>query len=169
MALKFGMKLVFLLASLCVATASAAEVHCAVDADCAGLGAGYQCAAQKTACAEHPESSTCVERVCRKKPAGPVKEADRACKKDSDCAVVLLRCECMYCAREADAEAGIVAAVSKRRAKAYESLARCSPAQQAQCAMAGACAITGDSAARCREKACVVVVNNPARFSPGAM
>lgn len=150
------MRLLPLLAVFAWTSASAAELHCAADADCAGLGAAYQCVAQKTACAEHPESSTCVERLCRKKPGGPVKDADRACRKDSDCGIVLLRCQCLYCARPDDFLAGLVAAVNKKRAKAYASLGMCSEAQQRQCAMAGACAMTGTSEAKCLARSCVV-------------
>lgn len=145
-----------LLAAIAWTTTSAADVHCAADAECAKLGAGYQCVAQKTACAVHPESSTCVERVCRKKPGGPVKDEDRACKVDGDCAIVVLECQCMYCARPEDFQAGLVTAVSKKRLKAYEPLGRCSKAQQRQCATAGACAMTGSSEARCRAGVCFV-------------
>lgn len=156
MNMKTRIGLSLLLAALAWTGASAADVHCAADAECAKLGSGYQCVAQKTACAVHPESSTCVERVCRKKPGGPVKDEDRACKADGDCAVVLLGCQCMYCARPDDVQAGLVAAVSRKRLKAYEALGKCSRAQQSQCATAGACAMTGTSEARCRAGSCFV-------------
>lgn len=140
-----------LLALFTCAGASAAELHCTADADCAKLGPRFQCLAQKTACAVHPESSTCVERLCRRKPGGPVKDEDRACKKDGDCAIVQLECQCMYCARPDDFQAGLVAAVNKKRVKAYESLSKCSTAR---CAAAGACAMTGTMEPRCRANTC---------------
>jgi hypothetical protein len=154
--IKGGMRLLSILAVLAWTSASAGESPCAADTDCATLGIGYQCIAQKTACAVHPESSTCVERICRKKPGGPVRDEDRVCRKDADCAIVLLECRCMYCARAEDFQAGIVAAVSKGRLKAYEALGKCSQTQQHQCAMAGACAMTGASEARCRANHCFV-------------
>lgn len=136
--------------------ASAGETHCGADADCAKLGPGYECVAQKIACDTHPESSTCVTRLCRRKPGWPVKDEDRACKDDGDCAVVLLECRCMYCARTEDWMTGVVAAANKSRLKAYEKLGKCSRAQQSACATAGACAMTGTSEARCRASRCVV-------------
>jgi hypothetical protein len=136
--------------------ALAGQIHCKADPDCSKLGAAYRCVAQKTACAEHPESSTCVERVCRKKPGWPLTDADRVCKKDGDCAIVLLSCQCMYCARPTDFLEGLVAAVNRKRAKAYASLGKCSEAQRRSCATAGACAMTGASEARCRARSCVV-------------
>ncbi len=150
------MKALSFLIALACTSASAAELHCTADTDCASLGSGYQCTAQKTACAAHPESSTCVERFCRRKPGGPVTDADLACKNDADCAIVQLECQCMYCAREGDFQAGHVAAVNKKRLKAYEALGTCSKVRQRGCATAGPCAMTGTSEARCRAHRCSV-------------
>jgi len=137
-----------------IAAAAQAPVHCGGDAECAKLGAGFQCVAQKTACAVHPESSTCVERICRRPVGWPVKEEDRACRKDADCAVVLTSFQCMYCAREGDFANGVVAAANRKRAKAYE--VKPTPAQLRSCAMAGACAQSGTARPRCRARRCVV-------------
>lgn len=136
-----------LLLSALLASGAAAAPNCAGDADC---GKGFSCVAQKTACAVHPESSTCVERVCRRTPA---KDEDRACRKDADCAVAVRECVCMYCARPEDLQLGVVAAVNRRKAKAYE--AKCTREQTAACATAGACAMSGTMEPRCREKLCV--------------
>ncbi len=138
-----------LLLTLLLATTAAAQAapRCSTDADCQ---AGETCVTQKVACAVHPESSTCATRLCRRK---PVEEADRACKKDSDCAIAVREFRCMYCAQPADAVVGVVGAVNKKRAKKYEAAA--TPDQQRRCAMAGPCAQTGEMKARCREKLCV--------------
>lgn len=91
-----------------------------------------------------------------RKPGRRIEDADRACKADADCAVVQLECRCMYCAREGDFQAGVVAAANKGRLEKYAKLGRCSRAQQRACATAGACAMTGTSEARCRANLCVV-------------
>src|SRR5579863_3901823 len=109
-------------------------------------------------CPENPAESTCVERVCRREPAtpaapaavGPIHPGHRACSEDSDCALVLLSCQCMYCARPGDLKAGVVDAVSKWSAKLYRRLAECSAAQMRNCSMAGPCAMTGESVPVCR-------------------
>jgi hypothetical protein len=102
----------------------------------------------------HPESSTCVERVCVRRPGGAIKDADRACRKDSDCAVVVFDFQCMYCARPGDYGNGIAAAANKKRAKSYE--AKATAEQIKQCAMAGPCAQTGEMKPRCRRRLCVL-------------
>lgn len=88
-----------------------------------------------------------------RKPGGAVKDADRACKRDSDCAIVVPRFQCMYCARAGDWMNGVVAAASKKRAKAYE--AKPTAEQLRRCATAGPCAQTGKAVARCRQSLCV--------------
>lgn len=150
------MRILFIVAMLAWTAASAADTHCRADADCGGLGDGYQCVTEHIACAVHPESSTCAQLVCRKKPGWPVTDEDRACKTDEDCAIVQLTCQCMYCARPTDFLEGIVAVSNKKRTKKYESLGKCSKEQMHSCSTAGACAMSGTSEARCRANLCVV-------------
>jgi hypothetical protein len=130
------------------------RTSCRADADCGKLGAGYRCVFQKTACAVHPESSTCVERFCARTPGAAVKDEDRACKRDSDCAVVVPEFQCMYCARPGDWMNGVVAAANKKRAKAYEP--KPTAAQLRRCATAGPCAQTGTAVAVCLNGLCAV-------------
>lgn len=144
-----SLALALLLAS---AAAAQAPVLCSADADCAKLGAGYQCLTQKVPCATHPESSTCAERRCRRKPGGAIPDADRACRKDSDCETVLLEFSCMYCARPGDFESGLVAAANKKRAFAYA--VKPTAEQLKRCAMAGPCAQSGEMRPRCLDKLC---------------
>ncbi len=146
------MRLVLLAAFLATGAAAQAPVLCTDDASCAKLGAGYQCMTQKTACAVHPESSTCAVRACWRKPGGAIKDEDRACKKDSDCETVLLEFRCMYCARPGDFESGLVGAANKKHV--FEYVVKPHKEQLRHCAMAGPCAQTGTVRPRCRKSLC---------------
>lgn len=150
------MKFLILSILLACVNASAADTPCRADADCSGLGDGYQCVTEHIECAVHPESSTCAQLVCRKKPGWPVKDEDRTCKTDEDCAIVQLTCQCMYCARPTDFLEGIVSVANKKRTKKYESLGKCSKEQMHSCSMSGACAISGTYQPQCRVNMCVV-------------
>lgn len=44
----------------------ASETNCRQDNDCSQFGTAYTCVTQRIACAEHPESSTCAQRTCKK-------------------------------------------------------------------------------------------------------
>lgn len=136
--------------------------YCRIDSDCVKLGPEFNCISQKTGCRENPSTSTCVERICRKvelKQSIPIlphsiETRHRACEKDSDCEVILLSCRCMYCARPADKENGVVDAVNKKFSKQFEALSKCSVAD---CATAGACAMAGKSIPVCQKRECTVV------------
>lgn len=146
-----------------------AQNRCENDADCAPRGTGYRCITHKTGCPDNPSMSTCAERSCIQAPtpvstlAKPsvkshaIREGHRRCRADADCAVVVLGCHCMYCARPEDAANGVVDAVNKRFIKSYEALSKCSDSELKGCATAGPCAITGESAAVCRQERCEVV------------
>lgn len=141
------------LAALLAGTAAAqAPKRCETDADCSPV---ERCVTQKIACEVHHESSTCAARLCRRPVGGTIPDEDRACGKDSDCAVVVLEFRCMYCAREGDLNEGVVGAANKKRAKKYE--VRATAEQTRSCATAEPCAVTGEMKARCEKKRCVAV------------
>jgi len=141
---------------------------CRQDADCLSLGEGYKCTTQKTGCPDNPSMSTCASSVCAKAepPASTPAVADgpnpiqlryRTCRTDDDCAVVVVGCHCMYCARPDDLKDGWVQGVNKKFAKEFERLSKCSDADRRKCATAGACAVTGESLPACKQRRCTVV------------
>lgn len=144
--------------ALLAAAPAAGGGRCVKDADCAAAGAGFQCVSREIACAEDPAESTCVERVCQRPVGGGLPLADRACEEDSDCEVVALDFQCMYCARPGDWADGLVAAANKKSAAKYRP--KPTKKQLAQCAMAGPCATTGTEVAKCMGRLCV------ARYAP---
>jgi len=144
------------------------SVHCRKDSDCRSLGEDFRCVAQKTGCPDNPSMSTCASSACIRvappstTPAvadglNPIQDKHRYCLKDDDCAVVLIGCHCMYCARPDDAQNGWVQAVHKRFAKQFQRLSHCSDADLKKCATAGACAVTGESLPACVKRRCAVV------------
>lgn len=139
---------------------SAQAHHCQSNADCQSLGEGYQCVSRKTGCPKDPSESTCVERLCEKKPPkkpSPIAARHQACRQDDDCARVLLGCHCGYCARDGDAENGIVDAVNKAYSKQYQKLSACSKEDLQTCAMAGPCPVLGTSVPVCRDRRCEIL------------
>ena len=85
-----------------------------------------------------------------------ITDQERSCKENKECAVVLLQCQCMYCARPDDLKNKVVDAVNSQHLKKYAELSKCSRAETARCATAGACANFGESIPVCKNEKCSI-------------
>ena len=133
-----------------------AQIRCTNDSECKTMGPRARCVSQKTGCPGSETHSTCVIRVCDNTPVSTKFTADvKNCAKDTDCALILLTCQCMYCARPDDVKNRIADSINKKFLD-LQNLYACTQTERNKCATAGACAQTGKSIPVCLNHSCTL-------------
>jgi hypothetical protein len=138
-------------------SAQALATTCRNDGDCQKGSAVAHCETQKAPCPGHEAVSTCATLTCvpgLRSTKFP--EFVKKCDRDADCEIIHLKCECMYCARADDLKAGVADALNKQYVADLAKDFQCTAEQTKNCAMAGACAVSGTTIPVCREHSCTL-------------